>query len=609
VTLVGFLLLASSVYAKFVPIISVEKAEDGSAYVLVNRERVVHLKTWNGDMSPLDRATITAQRLTDWVQKGLDPNAISVKASASDARVVIGDALVVIATSPEAKAHGLPPAKLAEKWVRDLRRASALPPLSASPTSLVVPLGESRTVTVKSLLDSPVMVEVSNPAVVAVEVRDGLLVVNGLATGEASVILRCGEYSVQIQVFVKKYAASKSVNVARAVVTGWNATASVVATAAVDAAKKAILLEPGASIISVSKPQVTTELAPRNTIRISIDVSAQGEGYLPAKITVPVEVENRLLPSVPTSWIMYSNDPERILKYQVLFSAQMPPPNEAARLLYHHQNNLKHRVGFVIDVVNPSSQPVSLHIIEGVAPPMVDTVVVGYRAGCDFLENLQKNIGWVVDLPPNSRQCIVSQTLDYLQTASGVFELRQLSGDPLIVRVIAKPEEQRRKEDLVGTAIPLSNTELSKISMSDHVYPQPAKQLSVTYTVGKQWQFLRIGKEHIRHAVKDKFLYGNYGVIYDIKAVLENPLDKPQEVELAFEATAGPASGVFIVDGNVVKLKYLRSLEEASICKVTVPAGKSRTISLRTMPLSGSAYPATIIIRPSNVVTTVRRDK
>lgn len=603
------LFVVSSVSARFVPIVGVEKTKDGSAYVLVNGERAVHLKTWNGDMSPSDRAAVAAQRLTDFVQQGLEPKNIGVKVTASDARVVVGDALLVIATSAEAKAQGLTPAKLAEKWVDALRKGLAIPPLSVSPTSLVVPLGESRSAAVKSLLTSEVVAEISDPAIIGAEVNNGTIIVKGLAPGNASINLKCEEYSVSLQVSVKKYAASKLTSTAKAIVTGWNAPGSLLSIAAEEAARKAIVLEPGASIASVDKPQVAGDLGPGKTIQVSVGINAQGSNYIPAKLSIPVEVENRILPPVPTSWIMYSNDPERILRYQVLFAAQMPSCNEAARLLYHHQNNLKQRTGFVIEVVNTSSQPASLHMIEGVAPPMVDTVVVGYRAGCDFMENLTKNIGRVIDLPSNSRQVIVSQSLGYPETASGVMELRQLSGDPLIVRVIAKPDDQRRAEDQVGISVPLTKLDISKIALSDHVYPQPTKQLAVTYTVGKQWQFVRIGKEHIRHAEKEKFLYGNYGVIYDIQATLENPLEKPQQVEIAFEATAGPASGVFLMDGNLIRLKYLRSSDEATVAKVTVPAGRSRIVSFHTMPLSGSAYPATIIIRPVGTMTTMRKEK
>ncbi|MGB9588663.1 MAG: hypothetical protein ACPL7O_10845, partial [Armatimonadota bacterium] len=67
--------------------------------------------------------------------------------------------------------------------------------------------------------------------------------------------------------------------------------------------------------------------------------------------------------------------------------------------------------------------------------------------------------------------------------------------------------------------------------------------------------------------------------------------------------------GIFLMDGSLVRLKYLRSSDEATVTKVTVPAGRSRVVSFRTMPLSGSAYPATIIIRSVGTMTTMRKEK
>ncbi len=144
----------------------------------------------------------------------------------------------------------------------------------------------------------------------------------------------------------------------------------------------------------------------------------------------------------------------------------------------------------------------------------------------------------------------------------------------------------------------------SEIALSDHIYPEPVKDLAVTYTAGKAWVFLRIGKHHLKHASQDMQLYGNYGVTYNIEATLENPGAEPLAAELAFEATAGPASGVFVVDGQVVPVRYLKPPAEVTIRKVIVPPGRSRAVSIRTIPLSGSAYPATLIIRQAGTTAS-----
>lgn len=599
-------MLTSPAWAKFTHRVNVEAMQDGTAYVVVNGRKAIHLRTRNGTLSPVDRAKIASGRLAEHVKKGIDPKTIWCRRAARKAYVMVGDSMLVIATANEARTRRMSTKELADMWVRNLQKLLSLPPLSADPTSVVVPLGETRAVAVESLLPEPVTVEVSNPLVIAIDVKakPGSIVIMGGSVGDATVTIRCKEHSVPVSVSVKKYAAYAALEVRKAVVTGWNAPASLASLAARDAARQAVALEPGAQIRAVKVQSELQSLSPGQTLGTSVQVEAAGGDHIPAKLLVQIEVENRPVADVPTSWLMYSNDPERVSKYRMLFAGRMDSAGQAVRLLYHHQNMMRRRIGFVIDVVNASNSPASLHVMEGVSQPMVDTVAVGYKAGLEFLQNHRNRIGRVIDLPAGTRRVLVSQPLDHRRTASGIMELRQLSGDPLLVRVIAKPEGQRVSEDPLHSVIPATWIDPSKIALSDHIYPEPVKDLAVTYTAGKAWVFLRIGKHHLKHATRDMQLYGNYGVTYNIKATLENPGAEPLAAELAFEATAGPASGVFVVDGEVVRVKYLKPPAEVTIRKVIVPPGRSRAVSIRTIPLSGSAYPATLIIREAGTTAS-----
>jgi hypothetical protein len=470
----------------------------------------------------------------------------------------------------------------------------------------VVPFKEARTITVDSLLPSPVSFEVSDPSIVTIDEKSkpGSILVTGISIGDTIITARCEDYVAQAQVSVRKYAAVASPGVTRAIVTGFNAPGSLVARAAKEAGRRTVVLEPGARINSISMPSAARELPPGKAFQIPVHVEASGPYYLPAKISAQVVVENLFLAQVPTSWLMYSNDPESLLKYQTLFAGRIYSHEESYRLLYHHQNMMSKRVGFVVDILNAASSPASFHLTEGISEPIADPVLVGYKAGLEFMENFQSKVGRIIEIPAGQRWVLVSQSLGHADTASGILEFHQLSGDPLIVRVAVKPDEQRASDDPPGVPLPAIQINASRIALSDHVYPNPVKNLNVTYTVGKPWVFLRIGKYAIKHTTQDKQLYGNYGVTYDIKATLENPMPSPHTVELAYEATAGPVSGLFIVDGNMVRIKCLQPPSEAMIGKVTIPAGRTRTISILTMPLSGSAYPATIIIRPTGTAAS-----
>lgn len=599
-----FTALAPGSWAKLIIRVGAEAQKDGTAYVLVNGRQAIHIITRNGKLSPIQRANIASDRLAGCLQQGMEPKEIYSKATGKTAKVFAGNVTLLVATAAEAHAHKTPAESLAAAWVTNLRALLTMPPLSANPTTLLVPLGESRTVAVESLLTSPVQFGVSDPNLISVGGKPGRLTITGKAVGNATVTIQCEGHSVPISVSVRKYAAAL-LSAKRGIVTGWNAPSAQVLLAARDAARQSVALEPGARIVSLDAGHWATDLAPTKVAQIPVTIEADGDDCIPAKLSVNVRVENQPLPRVPTSWIMYSNAPERLEKYQVLFTGRIDSIQHAVRLLYHHQNMMGKRIGFVVEVLNPSAGPASLHVIEGVSPPMIDTVLVGYRAGLEFMENHQNFIGRVLDLPPGTRRLVVSQALDSPYTASGILELRQVSGEPLLVRVIAKPEEQRLSEDKRETVIPTGQIDASKIAISDHIYPDPVMNLDVTYTAGKPWVFLRLGKEGLKHVSLDEQLYGNYGVTYDIKATLVNPMPDPLTVELAFEATAGPASGVFLVDGNLVRVRMLTPPSEICLGKVTVPAGKSRVVSIRTIPLSGSAYPATLIIRPVGMASAV----
>lgn len=601
-------ILSISAFAGFTPVVT-SQTEPGGASVIVNKRIVMRLKTSNGNLSPPQRASLASERLAGLVQKGLSPMALSYKITGKSAKLMAGDVMIAIATPAEAKAQGTTPAKLASSWVRNVREALSLPPLSASPTELLIPLGETRTVNVESLLSEPVTAQVSNGAIVSVDAsKPGSLVVKGLQLGNTDITLKCAEFSVIIRASVKKYAAQIPSS-ANAFVTGINVPTSLVRRAAEDAARSAAILEPGASVRSLSLPKISASPSPGQRMQIPVEIEASGGDHISIKAITQVQIENRQIPRANASLIMYSNDPERIFKYQVLYTGRFSQNQEPNRLLYHHQNMMGRRVGFVIEILNPSTNPASVHVIEGIAPPMVDTVLVGYKAGNEFLENYNAMVGRIIEMPQGSRRVIVSQALDHPYTASGIIEFRQLSGDPLFIRVIAKPENQRQIEDLLDIPLPLDGIDTAKLQLSDHVYPNPIQKIELSYSAGKPWVFFRLGKDALKNPEKDRWLFGNYGVIYEIKAILENPLTTSHTAEIAFEATAGIASGIFLVDGKPVRIKSLQAPQEICLEKITIPAGRTRTVSIQTMPLSGSAYPATLIIRPAGTTASASATK
>lgn len=589
--------LGAEAQAKFFAKASVEPMQNGSAYVTVNGRRIMHLQRSNGALMPTDRAGIVADRLSAMLPKLTDVRAISTKAFGANGHVLVNGALLGIATPTDAKAANTTAMKLVETWASNLRKVLMLPPISVEPENMIIPLGEKRGLTVKVFLPGDISAEVAEGGTIRAEPgpSPGALLIEGLAVGDSSIKVRCGGHEATVPVKVRKYAATVRSGV-KAAITGSDPPQSVALRSISESVRSMISLEPGASIRKTEMPRSISVPAPGRTTQVLVSLEAEGADYLPVRLTEAIELVNRTMPKVESESIWFSNQPETVRRFQVLFTGRLAKSDKSTRLLYHHYNDMQQCMGFVIDVINPFDEPAELHIVEGVAEPMADVVIVGYVAGRDFMNNHRSLIGRILTLAPNSRRVLVSQPVHHPETASGIIEFRQLSGQPLIARLIAKPEPQRLADDPVGVELPLTGFDPTRMAYSDGIFPRPWKTVNAAYTIGKSWQFIRIGKNPIQHATLDKALYG-FGITYDIYLTIDNPTDKQRTVEVVFEATAGPAAGVFLLDGSYSEIKRIHPPDERVIGKYTLHPGQTRTSTIRTIPLSGSSYPATLIIR------------
>jgi len=465
----------------------------------------------------------------------------------------------------------------------------------------LIPFGETRIIRIESLQAKPVSAESDDPAVTSVYVQSKTAVrVKGLNVGKSGVIVKCGEFEKRVQVVVQRYATYPQSVALRVVVTGHHPPSWLISQAAREVVRKGIVLEPGADVTRIDVFSSNTEARPGQVTRVPVRVVAEGEGLIAAQVDTQVEVENRVLPEADTTEIMYSNHPEHVTKYQDLFTGWLTRRKGSIRLLYHHQNDMKKKIGFTVDIANLSSAPATLHMIQGISTPSEDPVMVGYTAGFRFLENYGNTNGRIINIPPATHRAVVTQPLPAGCTASGILEFRVLEGNPLLVRVVAEPEIDRSRDNPDNPDISIISADLSSIKPSLEVYANPSQHLEATYSAGKPWLFLRLGQKGLKHESEKMELFGNYGVIYDIKLTLKNSLEVPQNTEVAFEATAGPVRGVFYVDDKLTKIGVIDVPQEARICEVTIPAKGKRVVNLRTMPLAGSSYPATIIVRPSS---------
>lgn len=607
-TLFGVLFVALTAHAQLSPRVEVK----GST-LIVNRATAIRVRVSNGDLTPDRRAQIAAERLQAAIARGLGARHVGAKAERRRAVVTIGGGVLLYATRADAHAAGTTPLRLAQTWASSLRHCLSIPPLSLSTSELLVPLGESRTVRINGWLEGTAVVAptgapddgVTDPAVIG----DGRTVrITGRAVGRERVLVSVGELSVPLMVTVRKYAGE--VKVAEpVVVTGIDLPASFVRQAVESAVVRSAQLEPGAEVRLASPVRLSSVPDVGQSTIASVQVRAVGSGYIPREQEVKLTVVNRPLTSGEPVLLMVSNDPERVQKPQTLFTGEMTEA-QGARLLYHHMNGMAQDGLLQIELLNPTDIPRTVHVLGAASSPMRDTVRVGYVAGELFLRALVNNIGHTVTVPAQSKVVLLAQKIRPLDTASGVLQMRLLPVEgaqppaPCVVKV-SMQAYQNQPLPLLGTTMawgftpprPLTAEERGQITGNDHIYPTSHKVLTATYVVGQRWQFIRIGEQAVRNHNQQRKLDGNYGVIYEVRVELVNPTDKVRDVELAFEPSGGEAGGVFVVGSEVRGVPRAFPPNEFSITRIRLQPNQKRTVTIRTMPLAGSNYPATLMVR------------
>ena len=614
------LLSQTEAHADWVPRVGVLPSASGVGGTLTVNDRVIARLRLSADYMPAgERLRDAATRIEQ--QLRLFPGKVTVEASkrseSKDSVVRLNGMPVMIATVADAKDQDGSSLKLARHWASLLRAAASLPALRLSEHRIIVPLGESRTISVRGVARGPLQLPTSEEFPVTASVASaGQIRLTGRTIGTQKLTVEREGAAATIDVTVEPWAGFISAP-APIVLTGPAIDASTRMDLANASVRTAIHLTPGASLKiptdtgafspSVGSQDSKTVATSRSTLLIPVVIT--GPNMLPRRTSVRVHVKPSTAPRiVPATTLLYSNDPEGITRPQVLFTARVGDSHKGStRLLYHHQSRLTTDAVFQVDLLNEDEKPARLHLRGGMAGPVRDTVWAGYRAGEAFLQALSDGSGYFLDIPARSRIRIAAARLPAGQTISGLQELIQTAGAPIQVRVAVVTETSGETEFPLFTPEPLPPTQNEVVqvtsvstkplvtSPSDARFAKPHLTFKNEYRVGERWDFVTIG-----HGQTDSAnLIGAYGYIYDIEWNLVNPTKKSASVRISFTPTAGLASGVFWIDGQIVeRVPQAREQQEIQLYRVQLGPGEHRKVRIRTVPLAGSNYPARLVVHP-----------
>lgn len=608
---VGVLLALPGWTAKSVEVHPVE----GGARLTVNGKLITFFRASNGSLSAERRAEIAAERIEFQVDRGLKPGEVSYRKRPDGTwGVYAGGGLVMIATPEEAALRNVSMEATARLWAVNLknalggtrqasagkRRAKPRPKAPAAApaegdvpvtlgvrvTDVAVPCGETRSVTVRGTAAGAIALRVQGDCVEARVVGGDSVELRGLTPGKAVVRIARGGKETAFTAWVKKWAGAVA-ETPYAMVTGTTAPAEYVRKVVRDKALEGVRCEPGATVKIVGDPEGVKPLARGETALVRVPISIDGPSYLERRAWASVRVDNVALQPSPARVLLYSNDPESVREYGTLFEGLVEDAGPA-RLMFHHQNRMGRTFTFAVHLLNPNQTPVDVQIIEADAGPVLDTIQVGHRAAQRYMEATAHDRGYIITIPPRKARTVYQVRLPDRLTVSGLYNFRVLDGGPLVAQVSASPRPDLPEvtDDLVAAA----RSELDS-------YPFPQKDEEYRYAVGGTWTFIPLGRKPILAKTPNKKLFGNYGVLYNLKVELANPTDEEKTVTVRLAAEAGWTRGVFVIDGKLVEAPQIAPPSEAVLWSVKLAPQEHRQVRIQGIPVGGSAYPVSLVVR------------
>lgn len=571
------------------------------ATVFINEFPVFELKTGQDGLTNVQRATNIAKTLSE---KGLNAP-LKTTTTARGTWIESGDVPVVKITAAEAKAQGVSVSELAATWKSRVIQAVNLPELQIPVGFLSVAEGETKFQRVFGSEAQDAEVSSDNPEIVTTEKVIGGFKFTAVSGGETTITVKSENSNLTLKIKVLPSAARINQKI-EVTVYGNPASVESVRSAVISAVRNELQMAKGATLEIIGM-----EVAPVGsgvTLQVPVKVRVRAPGTSTFEGQVDVWVKNPRAQRLEEKELWYSNYPESVRIFGPIFGANLEE-GKPVRLLFHHINTSPDPMVLQVVAYNPSPVAASVMVVKSSAKPDEDPVRAGLSAGEQFIKAIMYSPGDVITIPPRTKVLLSALRLAPNQVGSGLAYLSLLPNGPsqLLVRTeTVRPINQEptwnEANDAVKPWLVAAPTTVFRSPtdhpISEHIYVKPYRDLEAAYDVGGKYAFIRIGQSPIPSVDNRTTLEGNFGVMYTVMAKIRNLTNMASQVEIAYEASAGYSGALFVIDGELQTKPVLQSKEELQVKVLRLAPGESRQIKIQTMPLSGSSYPATLVVRP-----------
>lgn len=537
---------------------------------------------------------LVANRLKQVLLSQIPPSRIGIDRYGRDYALHAGGLPIIVVTPYRARLNHTDARSLAFLWASRLKDAIIHGTYLVTPTRLVIPAGESRPLSITGRYPGGLSVEVKDPDVSNLTNDDIPLIFKGLKPGSTKVRISVGNLSAYTDVVVKEWAGTVPEKTVL-VVTGQAVPRSFLRRAVARLLNQKIGLQPDARI-SYSMPagSLPFELTAGENMIFPVRTIVYGPDYLTVNKSLIMQIEDKTFAPTPPATLIVSNNPENFTGPGTLlkksFSADGP-----FRIFFHHHNKGSAPYRLTMNLENLSDEPVYLHVSQGVAGPDANELQVGEAAAYQFLSSLRTGLGEVIEIGPNETYPLISKRVPPQESYSGMLLLTPLGADQH-PRFTLQAEVEPLKPGETPSGLAINEEEKRK---PRGIFNNPEIDINASYSIGGNYTFIEIGKDDILTdpdtGMPD---FGNYGVLYKINVTINNPSSTEQKAHIMFVPQAGPAEGVFLMDGGMVPVPFVEPFTPYPLDRLTLKPGETRSVVLETIPLGGSFYPVDLVVEP-----------
>lgn len=560
---------------------------------------VVMKLTGDARMSADARARIV-QRNVDAALRSRKPASSIVTVEKKGMYVIVwGGRAICTVDELQAKANDCSTKELAFRWARNLIDVARLGFLTVNPDTVVMGLGTSRTLKIQGVATGPISVQARGRGITA-SLSGDTITLKGAAIGRFAVRVARAGAAVTVPVAVKESAGSVPERVSQSV-TGTPAPRDVIEQAVGLATSTSITAKRGASVDMKLVSGMPASLAPGAETTVKMAVTIEGPDYFTVSRVLDIVVRNENIPMPAPTLLMVSNRPEKIGGEGVLFRSAFTR-EQPTRLLYSHVNAGGGTQYLWVNLTNPTSQPIRVQVIQADGGPAPEELYVGHRCNTRFLEEMARNQGVMLTIPPGRTFSLGQYRLSAREIVSGLAQMQLVTGEQVLVSVETSPDKER-----VGRIDRIVDAPFNPFRIHPRgIFGSPNIVLNETYVVGApDAREIPFGKAPwLIDPVSGEPNTGNYGVLYEMRVEMRNPTQEVQKVSMYFQPVNGVAIGSFLVEGRLLETSCLKPPSRQLIGTLELAPQQNRAVRIITMPQAGSHYPARILIQSPVQETT-----